>query len=486
MAIVCLIIPPSRFLTDERVFPQLGILSVASALLRAGVAIEVLDLSSIENYLEVVRNRAAMTNARFFGITATTPQMPAAEEIRSEIQTRRPDAIMVLGGPHVTLTGSSKSYRSVDAMAYLRVLWHHLIIGDGEHSMVNLVLGKIPTDQCIIDGSDPASALWAKPEDILPARELIDLSSYEYEIDGFKATSVISQLGCPFQCNFCAGRLSPNFRRLRIRTIESVVTEIESLYREYGFRGFMFYDDELNLTKRLIDLMNSLSKLQNYLGVDFRFRGFVKSELFTIEQAQSMYRAGFRWILTGIESGSDRILKNIGKQATVADNDRFMEICRSAGLKVKACMSIGHAGETEETCQETLDWILRNRPDDFDVTVVSLYPGSAYYDQAARCQSHSACDVYEYIHPKTGDKLYSTQVDHTRVVDFYKGDPDKEYRPHVFTEALSSAELAGERAMIEREGKKALGISMTASKPKMLVKQEGLILPDYIYRRCEP
>ena len=51
---VCMVIPPSVFLLDERVFMSLGILKVAAVLDRAGYAVEVLDLAGIENFLEVV------------------------------------------------------------------------------------------------------------------------------------------------------------------------------------------------------------------------------------------------------------------------------------------------------------------------------------------------------------------------------------------------------------------------------------------------
>ena len=75
---VCLIIPPSGFLLDERVFMSLGILRVAAVLERQGIPVEVLDLSGIANYPEAVADHAATTDASAFGLTATTPQLPAA------------------------------------------------------------------------------------------------------------------------------------------------------------------------------------------------------------------------------------------------------------------------------------------------------------------------------------------------------------------------------------------------------------------------
>ena len=208
-----------------------------------------------------------------------------------------------------------------------------------------------------------------------PARHLIDLDSYRYQIDGHKATSVVAQLGCPFQCSFCAGRLSPMLRKIRLRDRSNVIDELRMLHMQYGYTGFMFYDDELNVNKNLVPLMRDLIALQKELGVRFALRGFVKSELFNEEQAEVLHEAGFNWLLCGFESGSPRILRNIRKMATTEDNSRMLQIAHQYGIRVKALMSVGHAGESPETIAETEQWLIDERPDEFDATVITVYPG---------------------------------------------------------------------------------------------------------------
>ena len=51
---VGLVIPPSPFLLDERVFVSLGILRVAASLEKQGVEVGVLDLSGVDNYLDAL------------------------------------------------------------------------------------------------------------------------------------------------------------------------------------------------------------------------------------------------------------------------------------------------------------------------------------------------------------------------------------------------------------------------------------------------
>ena len=84
----------------------------------------------------------------------------------------------------------------------------------------------------------------------LPARHLVDLQLLPLRIEGHRATSLIAQLGCPFGCGFCGGRNSKSAApdphpHDRIRSC----TSSSSCTATYGFTGFMFYDDELNVSK---------------------------------------------------------------------------------------------------------------------------------------------------------------------------------------------------------------------------------------------
>lgn len=471
---ICFVIPPSPFLLDERVFVSLGILKVAAACEARGRRVEVLDLSGVENFEEVAALHAARTTARVFALTATTPQMPAAVKIARTIGGEASERTkLILGGPHVTLVAAAAKLeakrrpgqldrgRATRALAQLREMFDVVVAGDGERG----IEAALRLDRGLVDADDPGGPFFIGRKEVEelppPARHLVDLESYRYTIDGAKSTSLIAQLGCPFACNFCGGRNSPMLRRARFRSPEAVVAEVEQLYRTYGYTGFMLYDDELNVDgKRLVEMMRQLILLQGRLGVEFRLRGFIKAELFTREQAEAMRDAGFRWILTGFESGSPRILENIQKRATVEDNDRCVAFARAAGLKVKALMSIGHAGESALTVSETKAWLLSVRPEDFDCTVITPYPGSPYYDEAdpGVVQARSGGTIWTYTYPKNGDRLHALEVDYAKTADYYKGAPG-EYRSYVFTDHLEPDELCRLRDELEADVRDVLGLA---------------------------
>lgn len=467
---ICFVIPPSPFLLDERVFMSLGILKISAVLEQAGIPVEVMDLSGIENFKEALEFHAKKTPAKIFGFTATTPQMPQAASLARVLLQTRPDAKTIIGGPHPTLTYAAYKKevargiqgRAVRAMGQLTDIFSVVVAGDGEEAIFAAISDQAPR---IIDADDPKTSLFLTNKRLnelpFPARHLVDVESYHYQIDKERAISLICQLGCPFSCGFCGGRNSAMLRRIRSRTTENVVQEIRHLYETYGVKGFMLYDDELNVNPQMVQMMNAIGELQEDLGCEFKLRGFIKSQLFTDEQAQAMYRAGFRWILTGFESGSPRILENINKRATREENTRCVDIARRHNLKVKALMSMGHPGESPETIAETKSWLLENKPDDFDVTIITPYPGSPYFDDAVEEDGH-----WTYTYPKTGDKLYMMEVNYFEKADFYKGGGgDDGYTSYVWTPTLSRETIVLERDRLERDVRAALGIQFNPSAP---------------------
>jgi anaerobic magnesium-protoporphyrin IX monomethyl ester cyclase len=468
---VTFVIPPSGFLLDDRVFPTLGALKVAAVLEAEGVDVDVLDLCGVLDVAEAMTAHLESHQSDVYGFTATMPQMPVAAALAAQVRTCRPEARLVLGGPHVTLMQASarqerkrgESGRACQAMAELSQRFDVLVCGDGELAIGSALMNQPPP---LIDADDPASAMFLKPADLndgpFASRHLIDVDSYHYTIDGMRAQSLIGQLGCPFGCAFCGGRSSPFLRRVRTRSTERVIAEMRHLYDTFGTSGFMFFDDELNVNKLFMDLLTQMIELQHQLGSEFRMRGFLKAELITPAMAQAMFTAGFRQVLVGFESGDPGILKNIRKVATREDNTAAVHMLQDAGIKVKAAMSVGHPGESAETIESTRQWLLDVKPDEFDVTIITVYPGTPYYDDARETKP----GVWTYTDPKSGDRLHGYHIDHLSDVNFYKGVPGS-YRSFVYTDHVSAEELCVLRDDVESDVRSQLAIPYPQASPAL-------------------
>ena len=439
MSRTLLIIPPGDFLVDQKVFPYLGILVIAKLLKDQGKDVDVLDLSG-EKTIHIPDNYT------HYGITCLTPNMPRIKKICEEIRKMK-DKRIILGGPHITVTGLAKSERSKMDWQDIKKISDVQVIGTGITWLEALNNPNIQhtSNETYTDWS--AGTFYNdKPleGDIIPLRSAIELEDYHYEIDGKKATSLITQSGCPYNCSFCSGRGTKTYRSSVRRSTESIIEEITDL-ESLEYRGFMLYDDELNVNKKAFnDLLLALIRHQEKTGIELSLRGFSRADLLTPEEAQLMRKAGFRWLLVGFESGSDEMLRAMNKGVTVAQNTKAIEIARAAGLKVKALMSIGHPGESHSTIKETKDWLLKIRPDEFDLTIISVYPGTPYYENAVHMGG-----VWVYMSPN-GKRLYSKDIHFLSEESNYKGRPG-EYTCHVWTDYLGPRELIKIRDEMEKE-----------------------------------
>ena len=144
-------------------------------------------------------------------------------------------------------------------------------------------------------------------------------------------------------------------------------------------------------------------------------------------------------------------------------------------------MSIGHAGESPETINNTKKWLLETKPDDFDCTIITTYPGSPYFDDAVFNGEH-----YIYTDPRNGDRLHQAQLDYCVDQDYYKGAPDGGYVSYVWTDYITAGNLVKEREKLEQEVRRELNIPYNPGRPGITHEHSmgmgNIEIPDYILR----
>jgi len=462
---VLFINPPSPFLLDEKVFPNLAPIFVATAMKDRGHHVDILDLSGEEDYLQQMEE-FSRKDYHVFAFTGTSAQFSHNIALLDVLKRTNPSTFAVIGGPHASVVSNLRN-RAIES-------WGD---GLGEGELENMLndfdpnFSSLEKFDAIIEGEGEVSyplmfskgpQKWRKGEVAhfldgfpLPDRSMIDIESYRYEIDGKKATSIMTQRGCPFGCYFCSGRDTEMYRRvksqgtLRINSPERVVQEMDYLNGEFGFEAFMWYDDEINLHN------DKLRELAELLGDrPYKHRGFVKSELFVKwpEQAELLAKAGFVELCTGAESGSERILKDyIRKNTTAETNREAIEIAHKNGIRFKVFTMLGHPTETYEDVMMTRDWILNSGTDDFDITIHQPYPGAPVYDCAVKDDS---MEGYSFSYR---DGLFFNKTDYSREINFYKGVPG-EYVSSVRTNELTADQIVGLRDEIDETLRDMLGL----------------------------
>ena len=160
---ILLITPPSPFLLSDKAIVPLGILYVAGALREQGYSVEVLDLTGKTDYEDEVKTYASKPYDAY-GLTGTSPDIGQAIQILEIIKNVNPKNKVILGGPHATVAPQISNGYDFDK----------IVIGDGWTG----------AQMAIEDESDTklifAPMLKNFDDAPFPARDLIDMSSYEY------------------------------------------------------------------------------------------------------------------------------------------------------------------------------------------------------------------------------------------------------------------------------------------------------------------
>lgn len=412
-----LINPPAPFLTNQKVFPNLGLISIATQMRAKGFETDVInltgdDIESIDEY-------------DIYGIGSTSPQFKYAYQIAKKLKDK--NKRVVLGGPHASAMASLRRKGIEDINFEALELFDAVIEGEGENAFGN-ISQKGWRNAGIVDCLD----------NLLAAdRTLVDIDSYDasYMMDE-KTANIMTQRGCPHQCTFCCGRDIEMYNKTRNRSPENIVAEMDFLHEEFGFNAFMWYDDEVNLKhNRLMDLCDRLSE-RNY-----KHRGFIRADQIVKhpEQVEAMKKAGFVKLCAGVESGSDRILDIINKKTTYAINLEAARRIKEAGIHYEAFVLLGHPSETLEDISYTEDWILETEPDDFDLNIVTPYPGSRTYDDAVLTDKG-----WNF------NGLYFDKPNYSQDDTFYKG-KDMQSASNVRTDKISNADYINIRNTLEEE-----------------------------------
>jgi len=186
--------------------------------------------------------------------------------------------------------------------------------------------------------------------------------------------------GCTGSCTFCQ---VPRFfgRDIRSRDIPSILEEVRA-FREKGARrisvsggtGSLFQsrDGTVN-TEAFVALLEGMASIMGPKNVS---SPDIRVDCINDEILEAIRRYTMGWVFFGIESGSDRLLRLMGKGQTVAQVDAAVEECRSHGVRVAGSLIAGYPTETADEHQETKDALARWMLDDVFVSSAEPIPGT--------------------------------------------------------------------------------------------------------------
>jgi radical SAM superfamily enzyme YgiQ (UPF0313 family) len=358
--------------------PILSMAVIAAGLLKNGHTVKILDLNLFDNVQEIILNEISSYCPEFVGITVVTPLFNEMVNICKLIKKYNPDIKIVIGGPHVSSLPEESLLNSEADIA---------VIGEGDFTIIDIVNNKNLKDiEGIAYKSDGEIKVNVRREQItnldilpFPTWQLYDLNKYHTsKLMSRKSPAgwIETSRGCPFNCCYC--NKSVFGRRFRAKSSERVLDEMQYML-DIGFREIHIADDmfttDVNRVKEICDGI-----IKRKLKFPWATVTGIRVDRGDEEMFKKMAEAGCYRIYLGIESGNQSILNLIGKNITLNQVRKTVNMIKKYGMEICGFFMIALPGETEKTIEDTINFACELNLDFAKLTITTPLPATPLFN----------------------------------------------------------------------------------------------------------
>ncbi len=335
-------------------FP-IGLHSIASFLNDNGFRSFVYS-NNLDNIEKFIKNEINSNNIKVIGFYCGYDNESEVISVSNFIKSNFPYIKVIIGGPQTI---------AFDYEEFIESKCDVVVIGEGELTALELMfyyidgvgnLDDIDGIKYLFNNNIITNKSRKSIEnlDILPfAKKTNSLNSYYKENN----IAIITGRGCPFNCSFCYE--GNNTKRVRLRTIENVMKEIDIAFEENPKIDYIiFLDDTFTLNiERLKIMCSELKKRREKHNFNWFCEGHVKILFEHKEIIPIMLDAGLTRMQLGIESGSNKVLEKFNKKITKEQIEEVISELVNSGIKqIVGNFILGGCEDSSETIKESIDF----------------------------------------------------------------------------------------------------------------------------------
>ena len=319
--------------------------------------------------------------------TLTGTQIYYALRTSHFIRLHAPEVPIVWGGMHVTTT---------EDQVIRHPLVDYAIKGEGELTFPMLVKaldGKMPIEDVPslywkasdggieFNGAAPdadLNTLPPLPYDLVDVEQYVRPTSYLY--DGItRLLPFEGSRGCPFLCNYCSEpALTKTYRMMKPALF---VERCMDMVTRYNLDHITFFDDEFFVNKTWATNVAKLIDGRFTWWCQTRANDLLKVDLKLLE------RCGMMIVAPGLESGSDKILRDVKKSEKVQHYIDANRKLAETSIIPQYNFMMGFPTEDYEDLYKTVDLILQLRDENprtvvNQISVLTPLPGTEIYGDA--------------------------------------------------------------------------------------------------------
>jgi radical SAM superfamily enzyme YgiQ (UPF0313 family) len=346
-------------------------------------------LPTREQFIDRVRQEAA----DIIGYSVVTNQWPYTQKLAAWTRGAT-DALLVCGGIH-TMAAGEQVLKSGN--------FDYIVRGEAEEAFAELV-EKIDRQQDVSviknlgylnNGQVRLNPLRSLPDlEKLPFKDY-DIFDFQNIIDAKDGwVGLMASRGCPFSCTYCFNhQLVSHYRRdlncsfkglnyIRHFSVKQMMKEIDYLQQRYQNISMFILDDDLFTFYRqyVEQFCKAYTKISSLPFVVNAHVGF-----FEKNRARYLADAGCKIVKFGVESGSERIRRQILQRRM--KNDSIVKAIATAhqyGLHTSVFLMIGLPAETQADVMETIYLMARARPGRYRWSFFFPFPGTQAYELSAQ------------------------------------------------------------------------------------------------------
>jgi hypothetical protein len=267
---------------------------------------------------------------------AVGPQLVPALILARYLKTLREDVAVVFGGPIVSLMNLD----DIEKMLILNTEVDAVVRSDGEYPFEALLRGKragkwepsqVSGVSCLVD-----SQVVHRPPEKGPKLDSVPYAEYDDKLLALLAKpdiGILQSRGCYWgKCAYCDYvELYKGNRRVRIKTPKSFVDEMEYQVKKHGVHKFSVITEAITpaaaqkISQLIID-RDLRVKWHSFAMVDKRF---------TKDVFEVLVSSGCEYLVIGVETMTNRVLRLMNKAATKEDTIRFVLDAKACGLDLK-------------------------------------------------------------------------------------------------------------------------------------------------------
>jgi anaerobic magnesium-protoporphyrin IX monomethyl ester cyclase len=332
-------------------------------------------------------------------------------EIVDFIKTYNRTAKIIVGGPFVSTKIRTLAPQELDYL-FLTAIRADFYVNSpqGETALVNIIDAlkhNLPPDEInnvYYKAGNTLKAGRMRSENNRLAENMVNWDIFDGNVN--KYVNIRTAISCPFSCSFCG--FPQHAGAYQMTPAEMIEEELKKLDKIKTVKSVLFIDDTFNIPpERFKKILRMIIK--NKFG--FKWHSYFRCQFADPEMVELMKESGCEGVFLGLESGNDQILKNMNKAASIKEYLNGIGLLKKYGIVTFGDFIVGFPGETDETVQDTVNFIETSGLDFFRAQLWYCEPitpiykkrdlynikGESFEWSHAGMNAQQACDLIEHI-----------------------------------------------------------------------------------------